>query len=644
MSATELSTSVELGASGDRARRAVAHANTNDLLDAALWLAGHGIPVFPCHPGTDPTDPDDPKSKKPLTKHGFKDASTDERQILRWWTRWPNALVGVPTGSPSGLLVIDIDPDGIDFLLAHEELGIGRRHNTRRGFHFLFRAPDDVRIRCSAGKLSDGVDVRGESGYIIWWPATGQEASGPDIETLPPVPAWLLELLSKEESRTAPQLSSPPSASTTTPDGFRRIEEALTKRNADCGYDEWVRVGMSLHHESGGSEEGFCVWDTWSKRGRKKYRGTHDLRTHWNSFSSEPGKNVVTAGSILRDDAATADDFASHEPQTGGRRFRTMPDHQFVERAPLLWHVKGVLPKAELVVAYGPSGSGKSFFAFDMVAAIATGTRWHGRKTTKARVVYIVAEGAAGFLNRLKAYVNTHAGSFPGLNIIADAPNLLGEQDSAALAKEIEASGGADLIVIDTLAACSPGADENAAKDMGKVIDHCKQLHKATRATVLLIHHSGKDESKGARGWSGLRAAADAEIEVSRNADHRIATVTKMKDGEDGAKFAFKLVPIEIGVDADGEPVTSCVVEPLLVVPRSTCRDPQPGTLQRLLLNLIRDDLSADGQVSAIEAAAMRVLPKPSGRDTRKQSITRALLTLVSKGLITMEADSCRVS
>jgi hypothetical protein len=281
-----------------------------------------------------------------------------------------------------------------------------------------------------------------------------------------------------------------------------------------------------------------------------------------------------------------------------------------------------------------------------MVAAIATGTRWHGRKTTQARVVYIVAEGATGFLNRLKAYVKTHAGSYPGVNIIADAPNLFGEQDSAALAKEIEASGGADLIVIDTLAACSPGADENAAKDMGKVIDHCKQLHKATGATVLLIHHSGKDESKGARGWSGLRAAADAEIEVSRNADHRIATVTKMKDGEDGAKFAFKLMPVEIGVDVDGEPVSSCVVEPLAVVPPGSRREPHPGSVERTLFDAIRDDPSVDGwiSISTVVETAEPLLPVPNGRDTRRQHLMRALRALATKGLITIEGGLCRLS
>jgi hypothetical protein len=400
---------------------------------------------------------------------------------------------------------------------------------------------------------------------------------------------------------------------------------------------------MALHHESGGSDNGFRLWDEWSKRGAEKYRGADDLRMHWNSFSSAVGKNVVTGGTILQGDTASAGEFGN-ESAPRNRRFVAIRDHQFIERVPLSWHIKGVLPRAELAMLYGPSGSGKSFLAFDIVAAVATGSSWHGRRTAKGRVVYIVAEGATGFLNRLKAYAKVHSGTFPGIRIIADAPNLLGETDPVSLATEIEATGGADLIVVDTLAVCSSGADENAAKDMGRVIEHCKQLHKATSATVLLVHHSGKDDTKGARGWSGLRAAADAEIEVGRHGDHRTAVVTKMKDGEDGAEFAFKLVPIEIGVDTDGDPVTSCVVEQLAVVPKGSRKEPRPGTVERTLLDSIRDNLSADQEVSvsgAIEAA-MPLLPQPPGRDTRRQHLMRALRTLASKAFITVEGDLCR--
>src|SRR5690606_7842012 len=128
---------------------------------------------------------------------------------------------------------------------------------------------------------------------------------------------------------------------------------------------------------------------------------------------------------------------------------------------------------------------------------------------------------------------------------------MLDEHEAAQLTKAVMDQGGADVVVIDTLAAAMPGGDENSGQDLGKVVDHCKFLHRQTGALVVLVHHSGKDQSRGARGWSGLRAAADAEIEVTRNGDYRVAAVTKMKDGADGATFAFKLKPVVLELDDD---------------------------------------------------------------------------------------------
>lgn len=606
--------------------------SSENLVDAALRLTRYfQLPVFPCG-----------KDKRPLTEHGFKDATTDEGRVRRWWTRFPDALIGVPTGSASGLLVIDIDPAGMDFILGqHGDLfDKGRQHKTRRGFHYLFRTPADVSIGCSAGKLAEGVDVRCDGGYIIWWPAIGLDAFGPEIDKLPFPPDSLISLLAKSANA---KPSSNEQFSIPEPRlGLRFADVALflAPIDPDVSYDNWLKVLMAVHHETSGSEAGFALVRDWSAGGRK-YKGIEDVRSHWRSFSTD--RPIIVGALWLKKFSA---EQAAVRPSTGdnGQRFAVIPDRQFVERAPLTWHVKGVLPKSELAVVYGASSSGKSFFVFDIAAAISTGKPWQGRRTTKGKAVFVLAEGATGFRNRLLAYTKMHAGSFPGVDIIDGAPNLFSEQDDVLLASVIDASGGADLIVIDTLAASSPGADENAAKDMGKVIEHCKRLHKVTGATVLLIHHSGKDESKGARGWSGLRAAADAEIEVNRNGDHRTATVTKLKDGEDGAKFAFKLVPVEIGTDADGEPIKSCIVEPLTVIPPGNRGEPRSGTIERTLLDAIRDNPSIEGRISipSVIETLVGQLPQPKGRDTRKQHLHRSLRALATKRHIVIEGDQCR--
>ena len=118
-------------------------------------------------------------------------------------------------------------------------------------------------------------------------------------------------------------------------------------------------------------------------------------------------------------------------------------------------------------------------------------------------------------------------------------------------------------MVIDTLAQAMAGGDENSAVDMGRALTACKRVHKVTGATVVLVHHSGKDAAKGARGWSGLRAAADAKMEVVRKGDVRHLRVSKQKDGDDSGTYPFKLDVINLGVDDDLASITSCVVRHL---------------------------------------------------------------------------------
>jgi hypothetical protein len=332
---------------------------TETPVRAALRLTrDYRLPVFPCG-----------KNKKPLTRHGFKDATNDEAQIRRWWSRFPDALIGVPTGSASGLLVIDVDPAGVDFILGEhgDLLGKGRQHNTRRGFHYLFRAPIDLSIGCSTGKLAEGVDVRCDGGYIIWWPATGLDAFGPQIGNLPLPPAALLSLLAR--SSTAKQSSNEALSIPEPRLGLRLADVALLlpSIDPDIAYDNWSKVLMAVHHETGGSEAGFELVNEWSTGGRK-YKGVQDVRSHWRSFSTDRS-NIVGAAWLKRFSA----DQAATRSSDNGPRFAVIPDCEFIERAPLAWHVKGVLPKTELAVVFGASGCGKSFFVFDMAATISTG-------------------------------------------------------------------------------------------------------------------------------------------------------------------------------------------------------------------------------------------------------------------------------
>lgn len=263
----------------------------------------------------------------------------------------------------------------------------------------------------------------------------------------------------------------------------------------------------------------------------------------------------------------TIDDFEVltpapvEEKKSTGERYVFEPISVFKKRRPPTWIVRSIIPEAALAVIFGESGSGKTFYATDIGMCIARGVQWRGFDVKQGTVAYIAAEDARGVQMRVQAH-QQHYGvpdEVP-FYMLSESPNFTKGEDMRDILKALRVIGDVSIVFVDTWAQVTPGADENSGADMGKALNYCKQLHKATGALVVLIHHSGKDASKGARGWSGLRAAADCEIEITRCDNARQAQVTKLKNAADGARFGFKLVPVVVFTDGD-EDITSCVIE-----------------------------------------------------------------------------------
>ena len=249
--------------------------------------------------------------------------------------------------------------------------------------------------------------------------------------------------------------------------------------------------------------------------------------------------------------------------KTPPMRYRLQSADDLLKAPSLRWMIQGVLPASGFGAVYGPSGTGKSFLVLDLCAAIAAGAQWFGLRVHAAPVTYVCLEGEAGLGKRAQAWSIRQRCNLPDrLRFVTQPLDLRQPEDVADLCSAVLAAGGRDgLLVIDTLNRAAPGTDENSSVDMGQLIEACKEAQRRLGGMVLLVHHTGKDGTKGLRGHSSLYAALDAAIEVSRNDARREWSVAKSKDDADGGRHAFVLRVVELADDEDGEPVTSCVVE-----------------------------------------------------------------------------------
>lgn len=335
---------------------------------------------------------------------------------------------------------------------------------------------------------------------------------------------------------------------------------------------------------------------------------------------------------------ATPAEVSDGKPQ----RFLVREPADFSDGPPLDWIVRGVLPRAELAVVYGESGSGKSFLALDLCAAVGRGVKWRDRDVSRGPSVYVCAEGARGFKTRLRAYARGHNAAIHELPaIIADTPNLTDAAEVGEIYGAILRWGKKpEIIVVDTLSAALGAGDENSGTDMGRVVAHCKLLHRRTGALVVLIHHSGKDASKGARGWSGLKPATDVEVEITRSGDYRTATITKMKDGTDKESFTFKLKVIELDPLND-EPQSSCIIEHI----DTPAERPRTKRALNGFPKLVYDTLQVMAptgtcNIGDLVEGVKKKCPKDDGRDTRRQRVIETLRrTLIPDGYAFMHGE-----
>jgi hypothetical protein len=243
--------------------------------------------------------------------------------------------------------------------------------------------------------------------------------------------------------------------------------------------------------------------------------------------------------------AKKARDQARAEERRPTYRERLLTVPELRDLPPPVPLISGIMDLDSLVLLYGARGSYKSFLGIDMGACIATGTRWHGYQVTQGNVLMVAAEGVGGLSMRFEAWNDYHAlNAIPDgrFHILPEPVNMLAPASVGELA-EAAVDIGAKFIILDTLARCMVGGDENSSRDGGMVIEQMDSIKRKTGACVMAVHHAGKNLDAGARGSSAFEAAADTVLSVS--AEEGVVTIkqTKQKNHIEGNPFRLQATP-----------------------------------------------------------------------------------------------------
>lgn len=296
-------------------------------------------------------------------------------------------------------------------------------------------------------------------------------------------------------------------------------------------------------------------------------------------MSTTPSEKVRELYAVAANDAGTTSVVETEpaEPTYADRlRARTVAGLGLTQLPPPRWLVDDVLPAPGVGMIYAPPKAGKTFVAIDLACSVAQGRDWLGRAVTPGRVMYVIAEGVGGVGQRLAAWADYHGSA--GLENITWVRGAVPLNSAEAVAALCELVAGYDLVIFDTLARCAVGVEENSAKDMGQVVENVDRIRDACGGHVLLVHHSGKDSSQGARGSSALLGAVDVSLKVA-GGDYIAVSVEHAKDSESGHVVRYNRLPVG---------------DSLVLVEGGAIAERQPKDVDALL-NVLRETAGPEG-------------------------------------------------
>ena len=355
-----------------------------------------------------------------------------------------------------------------------------------------------------------------------------------------------------------------------TPPNIARLKSALFTISADIDRNDWMRMVWSI--AAHGWACGESIAREWSKKAPERFDET-GFENVWRSFDGG------------REPRITAQEIYNRAARFGWKDVATeeqLPAFEFVHLGSVMkdppivnWVIEGVIPEDSVLFLVGDPKAGKSLLVFDWATCIATGTCWHGRRTTQGGVLILAGEGQHGIIRRMQAIseyfqrplVEAPIGFSRTGGRLCDENGLLEVIDAAENFEHHY--GPIRLIIIDTLHRNMGGADENSAADMSRYFDHVDRLRHRFGASVMTVHHSGHGAKERARGSSAIMAGVDVLYLMSENKKassetRKVVTLAcdKNKDGEELRDQHFEITPVALSLlPGQTTPQTSVVLE-----------------------------------------------------------------------------------
>lgn len=514
------------------------------LHEAARAFASAGIPVFPCVEG----------GKEPATASSFKDATCDLAQIDEWWSQNPNYnLAFCP--QDAGWCVVDLDEgivpkDGrIKQGIANWRLLAQNKPNTyvvrtpRGGQHWYYEGS----LPPSAGKIAQDVDTRGVGSYVLAPPSI---VDGKPYEVLyerdiAAVPEWIVHATQSRAVETA--------------SADNRLDLPSSILRVSSYLHDLVESGNTAHEGNGGDMRTFAVACEALNLGLSQEKAHELISEIWNPHCVPPWDEdelrvkIENAAAYAQNEAgawavppaaeafgAALDQLAKSQPPEKRSRFHLEDEDEQEDGKDPDWLLKDLMQEASTVMLVGPSGSGKSFIALDIALGVAAKVETFGAVPKHGPAIYAALEGRTNIKRaRRRAWKIARGVTAPVPDFfVTTAPMIALEGEVQEFGDQIAkrcAGNSPRIIILDTVAKCMAGMNENDAQDAGKFIRFCDSLVEAFQCVVVAIHHTGKDDSRGARGSSAFFAGFDTVIEVRAVGAEKALEVfvRKHKDAEE---------------------------------------------------------------------------------------------------------------